>query len=117
VAQDKPVIDWVRRKWRAWCSARKSAAESNPGGLLRLAEEVRMLAEAARRVCPPERQLQSRIRGIHEEMDRLAKIAAGRDFRRLGPEKRQLLRRGLVTSREQLLRVMGQVPAPTRFLQ
>lgn len=107
----------MRRKWRAYRSVRRSASESNPGGLLRLAEEVRSLAEAARRVCPPERQLQSRIRGIREEMDRLAEIAAGHDLRRLAPEKRQMLRRGLVTSREQLLRVMGHVPAPTRFLQ
>jgi len=117
VTRRKPVLDWVRRKWRAYCSARRSAAQVNPGGLLRLAEEVRTLAEAARRVCPPERCLQSRIRGISEEMRRLTEIAATPDFRRLAPEKRQLLRRGLVDSREQLLRVMGQAPAPTRLLQ
>jgi len=107
----------VRRKWRAYCTARKSAAEVNPNGLLRLAEEVRTVAEAARRVCPPERRLQSRIRGIHEEMHRLADLAATPEFRRLDSEKRQLLRRGLVDSREQLLRVMGQAPAPTKLLQ
>ena len=83
----------------------------------RLAEEVRMLADAARRVCPPERRLQSRIRGIQGEMERLTSMAATPEFRRLAPEKRQLLRKGLVQSREQLLRVMGQVPAPTKLLQ
>jgi len=107
----------MRRKWRAYCSARRSAALVNPNGLLRLAEEVRTLAEAARRVCPPERRLQSRILDIHEDMRRLADIAATPDFRHLAPEKRQLLRRGLVDSREQLLRAMGQAPAPTRLLQ
>jgi len=117
VARAKPVLDWVRRTWRACCAVRKHAAELNPGGLLRLAEEVRTLAEAARRVCPPERRLQARIRGIHEEMRRLTDLAANPDFRRLAPEKRQLLRRGLVDSREQLLRVMGQAPVPTRLLQ
>ncbi|MBU1041333.1 MAG: hypothetical protein KKF77_09575 [Proteobacteria bacterium] len=119
----KPVLDWVRRKWRAYCAVRKSAAEVNPNGLLRLAEEVRTLAEAARRVCPPERRLQSRIRDIlhvideMDEMRRLADLAASPDLRRLPPDKRQLLRRGLVNSREQLLRVMGQATAPTRLLQ
>jgi len=117
VAQRRPLLDWVRRKWRAYRAVRKSAAEVNPNGLLRLAEEVRTLAEAARRVCPPERRLQSRIRGIHKEMHRLTDIAATPDFRRLAPDKRQLLRRGLVNSREQLLRVMGQAPVPTRLLQ
>ncbi len=117
MAGDKPVLDWVRRKWRAYCAARKSAAELNPGGILRLALEVRTLAEAARRVCPPERLLQSRIRGIHEEMHRLTDLAATPEFRLLAPEKRQLLRRGLVNSREHLLRVMGQAPVPTKFLQ
>ena len=58
--RDKPVLDWVRRKWRAYCAVRKSAAELNPNGLLR---------------------------------------------------------RGLVSSREQLLRVMGQAKAPTKLLQ
>lgn len=117
MAQDKPVLDWVRRKWRAYCAVRKSAAEVNPNGLLRLAEEVRTLAEAARRVCPPERRLESSIRGIHEEMRRLADLAASPGFRRLPPDKRQLLRRGLVNSREHLLRVMCQAKAPTRLLQ
>jgi hypothetical protein len=117
VAQGRPVLDWMRRKWRAYCAVRKSAAEVNPGGLLRLAEEVRTLAEAARRVCPPERRLQSRIRGINEEMRRLADLAASPDLRRLPQDKRQLLRRGLVSSREQLLRVMGQANVPTRLLQ
>lgn len=112
-----PVLGWIGRKWRAYCSARKSAAELNPGGLLRLAEEVRMLADAARRVCPPERKLQSRIRGIQGEMDRLRSLADTPEFRRLAPDKRQMLRKGLVQSREQLLRVMGQVPAPTKLLQ
>lgn len=114
------MLDWVRRKWRAYCAVRKSAAEVNPNGLLRLAEEVRTLAEAARRVCPPERRLQSRIRGILHEMDemrRLVDLAASPGLRRLPQDKRQLLRRGLVSSREQLLRVMGQAKAPTRLLQ
>ncbi len=111
------MLGWGRRKWRAYRAARKSAAEVNPNGLLRLAEEVRTLAEAARRVCPPERRLQSRIRGIHEETHRLADIAATPDFRCLAPDKRQLLRRGLVNSREQLLRVMGQATVPTKLLQ
>ncbi len=117
MARQKPVLDWVRRKWRAYCAVRRSAAQVNPGGLLRLAEEVRTLAEAARRVCPPERRLQSRIRGIHEQMHRLTDLAASPDFRRLAPDKRQLLRRGLVNSREQLLRAMGQAPVPTKLLQ
>lgn len=117
MGREKAVPDWMRRKWRAFCAVRRSAALVNPGGLLRLAEEVRTLAEVARRVCPPERLLQSRIRGIHEETYRLTDLAAAADFRRLAPEKRQLLRRGLVNSRSQLLRVMGQAPAPTRLLQ
>lgn len=117
MGREKPVLNWVRRKWRAYCAVRRSTALANPGGLLRLAEEVRTLAEAARRVCPPERRLQSRIWGIHEEMHRLTDLAANPGFRRLAPEKRQLLRRGLVNSRAQLLRVMGQAPAPTRLLQ
>ncbi len=117
MAEGKPVVAWVRRKWRAYCAVRKSAAEVNPGGLLRLAEEVRTLAEAARRVCPPERRLQSRIRGIFDETHRLSELAAQPEFRYLAPDQRQLLHRGLVHSREQLLRVMGQAQAPTRLLQ
>ncbi|MBU1230055.1 MAG: hypothetical protein KKA55_09225 [Proteobacteria bacterium] len=117
MSEEKPLLAWAQRKWRAYRAARRSAAELNPGGILRLALEVRALAEAARRVCPPERRLQSRIRGIHEEMRRLAELAATPEFRHLGAEKRQLLRRGLVDSREHLLRVLGQAPAPTRFLQ
>lgn len=115
--QDRPVLHWLRRKWRALCSARKAAQDRNPGGLLRLALEVRTLAEAACRICPPERKLQSRIRAVHEEMERLASLAVTPEFRRLDSGRRQQLRKGLVRSREQLLRVMGQVPAPTRFLQ
>jgi len=115
--EDRPVLHWLQRKWRALCSARRAAQEQNPGGLLRLAREVRTLAEAARRVCPPERKLQSRIRAVHEEMDRLTSLAETPEFRRLDSGKRQQLRKGLVQSREQLLRVMGQVPAPTRLLQ
>lgn len=111
------MIDWIRRKWRAYCAARKSAAEINPGGLLRLADEVRTLADAASRVCPPERRLQSRIRAIQDEMERIHGLAATPGFRRMPTEQRQVLRRGLVQSREQLLRVMGQVPAPTKLLQ
>jgi hypothetical protein len=117
MTRKKPVLDWARRKWRAFCSVRRSAAEQNSQGLLRLAEEVRTLAEAARRVCPPERRLQARITGIHEEMSRLSELAVNPDFRSLAPDKRQSLHRGLVSSREQLLRVMGQAQAPTRLLQ
>ena len=43
--EDRPVLHWLRRKWRALCSARKAAQERNPGGLLRLAVEVRIAAE------------------------------------------------------------------------
>jgi hypothetical protein len=117
VGEDRPVLHWLQRKWRALCTARRAAQEQNPGGLLRLAHEVRTLADAARRVCPPERKLQSRIRAVHEEMDKLAALAETPEFRRLDPTRRQQLRKGLVQSREQLLRVMGQVPAPTRLLQ
>jgi hypothetical protein len=117
VTRPRPALDWVRRKWRVYCAARRRSALAHPCGLLRLAEEVRFLAETARRVCPPERRLQSRIRCIFEEMHRLSDLAANPGFRRLGPEKRQLLRRGLVDSRRQLLRVMGQAPVSTRLLQ
>ncbi|MBI5519475.1 MAG: hypothetical protein HY916_05390 [Desulfovibrio sp.] len=117
MGEDRPVLHWLQRKWRALCTARRAAQEQNPGGLLRLAHEVRTLADAARRVCPPERKLQSRIRAVHEEMDKLAALAETPEFRRLDPTRRQQLRKGLVQSREQLLRVMGQVPAPTRLLQ
>lgn len=117
MAEERAVLHWLQRKWRALCSARRAAQEQNPGGLLRLAQEVRTLAEAARRVCPPERKLQARIRAVHEEMTRLAALAETPEFRRLDPTSRQQLRKGLVQSREQLLRVMGQVPAPTRLLQ
>lgn len=113
----RPVLHWLMRTWRALCSARRAMREQNPGGLLRLAVEVRTLAEAACRVCPPERKLQSRIRAVLEEMDRLTAIAAMPEFRRLDSGQRQQLRKGLVRSREQLLRVMGQVPVPTRTLQ
>ena len=117
MSAERPGLHWLRRKWRAYCTARKAAAEQNPGGILRLAREVRTLAEAAKRVCPPERRLQSRISAVHEEMLRLTILAETREFRHLAPEKRQLLRKGLVQSREQLLRVMGQVPASTKLLQ
>ena len=50
-------------------------------------------------------------------MDRLTVLAATPEFRCLGPEKRQQLRKGLVQSREQLLRAMGQVRAETDLLQ
>jgi hypothetical protein len=114
---ERRFMGWAQRKWRALCAVRKAAAEQNPGGILRLAREVRSLAEAARRVCPPERRLQSRINVLHEEMRRLTVLAETPEFRCLTPEKRQLLHRGLVQSREQLLRVMGQVDAPTDLLQ
>ena len=114
---EKPVLGWFGRKWRALCAARRAAKEQNPGALLRLAHEVRTLAEAAKRVCPPERRLQARINAVHEEMRRLAALAETPEFRELDPGKRQLLRKGIVQSREQLLRVMGQSPAPTRLLQ
>jgi len=66
---------------------------------------------------PPERKLQARIDAVHEEMLRLSALAETPEFRQLDPDKRQMLRKGLVQSREQLLRVMGQTPAPTRLLQ
>lgn len=116
-ADRPPMLHWLTRKWRAYCAARKAAKEQNPGGLLRLAREVRALAEAARRVCPPERKLQERIRNVHEEMCRLASMAETPEFRRLDAGSRQTLRKGLVQSREQLLRAMGQVEAPTDRLQ
>jgi len=115
--RSRPVLGWLTRKWRALCAARRVAREQNPGGLLRLAEEVRALAEAARRVCPPERRLQARIAAVNEEMRRLTALAETPEFRRLDAGKRQKLRRGLVQSRDQLLRAMGQAPAPTRLLQ
>ena len=117
MAENRSGLHWLRRTWRAYCTARKASAEQNPGGILRLAREVRSLAEAAKRVCPPERRLQSRINAMHEELSRLTSLAETRDFRFLAPDKRQLLRKGLVQSREQLLRVMGQIPAPTKLLQ
>ena len=117
MAEERAVLHWLQRKWRALCSARRAAQEQNPGGLLRLAREVRTLAEAARRVCPPERKLQARIRAVHEERTRLAALAETPEFRRLDPTSRQQLRKGLVQSREQLLRVMGQVAVPTSLLQ
>ena len=117
MAAARPILGWFGRKWRALCSARQAAKEQNPGGLARLVCEVRTLAEAARRVCPPERKLQARIDAVHEEMLRLSALAETPEFRQLDPDKRQMLRKGLVQSREQLLRVMGQTPAPTRLLQ
>lgn len=117
MSDQRRFLGWAQRKWRALCAARKVAAEQNPGGILRLAHELRALAEAARRVCPPERRLQSRINSLHEEMSRLAVLAETPEFRCLDPEKRQQLHRGLVQSREQLLRAMGQVEAPTDLLQ
>jgi len=117
MAADRPILGWFGRKWRALRSARQAAKEQNPGGLLRLVGEVRALAEAARRVCPPERKLQARIDAVHEEMLRLSALAETPEFRQLDPGQRQMLRKGLVQSREQLLRVMGQTPAPTRLLQ
>lgn len=117
MAEGKPVLHWLKRKWRALCAARRAVKEQNPGGILRLVMEIRSLAEVAQRVCPPERKLQAHISAVHEEMQRLALLAEAPEFRQLDSGKRQLLRKELVQSREQLLRVMGQVPAPTRLLQ
>ena len=47
MARAKPVLDWVRRMWRAYCAVRTGVAELNPGGLLRLAEEMRRLTDLA----------------------------------------------------------------------
>jgi hypothetical protein len=113
----KPVRHWLLRTWRALCGARKTAQEKNPGGLLRLAREVDSLAETARRVCPAERKIQARIAAVREETRRLAELAGSPEFRQLDSGRRQQLHKGLVHSREQLLRVMGQAPAPTRLLQ
>ncbi len=76
-----------------------------------------MLADAARRVCPPERRLQARIAAVNVEMRRLAELVDSPEFRDMDPERRRMLRRDLTYSREQLLRAMGQTPAPTRRLQ
>lgn len=115
--EDKPARHWFSRIWRALCGAKKIAREQNPGGILRLAHEVAALAEAASRVCPPERKLQTRIASVREESRRLAEMADTPDFRRLDSAQRQTLHRDLVNSREHLLRVMGQAEAPTRLLQ
>lgn len=114
---ERPVLHWLTRKWRALCAARRTAKEQNPGGILRLAREVRSLAETARRVCPPERKLQARISAVHEDMCRLAALAEEPEFRRLDAGRRQMLHKGLVRSRGELLRAMGQVAAPTSLLQ
>lgn len=111
------MLHWLRRKWRALGAARRTAQEQNPGGILRLAGEVRALAEAALRVCPPERSLQKRISTVLAEMERLCALAATPEFRSLDAGRRQQLHKGLVQSREQLLRVMGQAPTPTHLLQ
>jgi hypothetical protein len=117
VDQAKLFLGWAQRKRRALCAARRIAVERNPGGILRLAREVRSLTEAARRVCPQERALQSRLSALHEDMRRLTVLAGTPEFRCLTAEKRLLLHRGLVESREKLLRVMGKVESPTDILQ
>lgn len=119
---NKPVLGWLTRKWRSLCAARHAARrasgeQNSYGGLLRLLDEVRALADAARRVCPPERRLQARIAAVNAEMRRLAELVDSPEFRRLDAERRRMLRRDLTCSREQLLRAMGQSPAPTRRLQ
>ena len=111
------MFRWIKDKIERWKAQRKLARQIDPRTFKTMAGEIRDLALLASQLSPRGKDIQTLIRNIIIEMDRLADLADRPEFRRLSTGKRLLLRQGLLESREQLLESIESAPAPTERMQ
>lgn len=111
------MLGWIKEILENWKAQRKLASQIDPRNIKIMAQEIRDLAILASQLSPRGRDIQSLIRNILTEMERLSELADRPEFRKLSPGKRILLRQGLLESREQLLESIESAPSPTERIQ
>lgn len=111
------MFKWFKDKIEAYKAHRKLARQIDPSQFKKTAREIRDLAVLAAQLNPREKDIQTLIRNVLVEMDRLADLADRPEFRKLSTGKKLLLRQGLQESREQLLESIESAPSPTQTLQ
>lgn len=107
----------LKDKWYKFLEARRIARAINPKEFVRLAAELRSLAEIASKIRHPEPKFQDRVKRILHEMQQLEELAERPEFTRLTKEKRLELRKSLIISKQQLIEKLQDVPSPTDTLQ
>lgn len=108
---------WFKKKWEDFKAHRKLAREVDPRNFKRMAQEIRDLAILASQLSPRSTDIQSLIRNVVSEMERLSEMADRPEFRKLSTGKKLMLRQGLLESRDQLLESIESAPSPTETLQ
>lgn len=111
------MIGWFKKKLEDWKAHRKLAKEIDPRNFKKMAHEIRDLAILASQLSPRDKDIQTLIRNVVHEMERLSELADRPEFRRLSTGKRLMLRQGLLESREQLLESIESAPSPTETIQ
>lgn len=110
-------MGWIKQKIEDWKAHRKIAEQIDPHNFKMMAQEIRDLAILASQLSPRSNDIQTLIRNVVTEMERLSELADRPEFRRLSTGKRLMLRQGLLESREQLLESIESAPSPTATLQ
>ncbi|CCH50581.1 hypothetical protein [Pseudodesulfovibrio piezophilus] len=110
-------MGWFRDKVESFRAQRQLARQIQPRNFKKMAHEIRELAVLASQLSPRGKDIQTLIRNILNEMDRLSDLADRPEFRKLSTGKKILLRQGLLESKEQLLESIESAPSPTERLQ
>ncbi|MBN2139613.1 MAG: hypothetical protein PHV85_04915 [Desulfovibrionaceae bacterium] len=111
------MFDRLRKKWRKYKARRLLSRQTEPKAIRDMAREVGELARTASLLGHYGEDIQSRIAKIITEMERLDEMTGKPEFRRLSPEKRQVLRQGLLQSKAQLMRTINTAAPPTETIQ
>ncbi len=111
------MLGWLKTAWRALAERKRVSREIDSQAFREMARELSELAVMAGMIGPPEDEFQAKLGRIKTEMDQLCSLTGRPEFRRLSRERRLLLRRSLLQSREQLLKTVQSAPAPTVRLQ
>ncbi|MGE4293052.1 MAG: hypothetical protein AB7E32_12685 [Desulfovibrio sp.] len=111
------ILGRLRDALRSLASRRRLQRQIQPRVFLDMADELRSLALCAAQACPGEASVQAVIRDIHQEAEKLVRIAGEPTFLRMSAQERLQLRQGLLHSKRQLLESIQSAPSPTRLLQ
>lgn len=111
------MLEWIYKKWLQLLYYRRKKRELSVQNFKFLSSEIRDIAELSKKLWLDDSKFQERIKRVQKEMDQLDQLLNNKSFSRLSKEKKEELRKSLLTSREELMKCIQSAPCPTDRIQ
>lgn len=111
------MFNKVLRFWKNLLKRHEQKKQVNVHEFRKIITEVTHLSEIAIEIGSEHNQTMERLKKIRRETNKLSRLVENRKFTKIPHSARLELRKSLLTSREQLVEMINNVPTLTNTLQ